>query len=585
MVKTEEHTPDTPTKKESYFGAEVKIRCHIAVAKEIRVRLRPGSARSELFRGTCFGPWLDVRSTSNESNLVHLILQTQYIPAGLHNALFFRVGGRELRFGPEEFCLITGLRFMPHRWRQKRPDINFRGRVFGHVQASIKVSDLKNVFDNSLDRLLDADAVRLCLLMLLELGFMGRESKSVVDPALLDLVDDLESWNSYPWGSYVWKVVYGQLHNALAERSARVTSIWIFEVFPYARKFAVKRGGIPRAISWDENQRITWELALPFVLDATVPGFEPLQVLTPTPAESATDWWRASRQFLESSANDYSPPSKKKARLTFQPRSSDKAHNQLVDDIATTTTTTTLPVEDIADTTTLPSSDGTASYRTMDMEKEMMEIKLQKLLVMTRLTSLEERYELRCKYSQLFILNYTGKVSSQSDIICVQGYNVKKTVAPILESIFKKHGDIAADCVFKPASMRSSFLENVCEVSRIQTDDGIDSIEEMEQQVLATEAANIKVSWLRAHLDIIRKRKEASTKCSLLMETKVNTVLVKKAAQMDLRERCVELMSAQERFEEAERCVRVLHLVENNLNDSILESKGNIDSLASQPVL
>ncbi|XP_022033882.1 uncharacterized protein LOC110935838 [Helianthus annuus] len=367
--------------------------------------------------------------------------------------------------------------------------------------------------------------------------------------------------------------------------------IWIFEVFPYARKFAVKRGGIPRAISWDENQRITWELALPFVLDATVPGFEPLQVLTPTPAESATDWWRASRQFLESSANDYSPPSKKKARLTFQPRSSDKARDQLADDIATTATTTT----------TLPSSDDTATYRTMDMEKEkeMMEIKLQKLLVMTRLTSLEERYDELCKARQRCVETemptlsnhvedrvVTGKVSSQSDIICVQGYNVKQSVAPILESIFKKHGDIAAECVFKPASMRSSFLENVCEVvSRIQTNDGIDSIEEIEQQVLATEAANINVSWLRAHLDVIRKRKEASTKCSLLMETKVNTVLVKKAAQMDLRERCVELMSAQERFEEAERCVRVLHLVENNLNDSILESKGNIDSLTSQPVL
>ncbi|KAM0004897.1 putative phospholipase [Helianthus debilis subsp. tardiflorus] len=298
------------------------------------------------------------------------------------------------------------------------------------------------------------------------------------------------------------------------------------------------------------------------------PGFEPLQVLTPTPAESATDWWRASRHFLESSANDYSPPSKKKARLTFQPRSSDKARDQLVDDIATT----------------LPSSDDTASYRTMDLEKEMMEIKLQKLLVMTRLTSLEERYDELCKARQRCVETemptlsnhvedrvVTGKVSSQSDIICVQGYNVKQSVAPILESIFKKHGDIAAECLFKPASMRSSFLENVCEVvSRIQTDDDIDSIEEMEQQVLATEAANIKVSWLRAHLDIVRKRKEASTKCSLLMETKVNTVLVKKAAQMDLRERCVELMSAQERFEEAERCVRVLHLVENNLNDSII---------------
>ncbi|KAJ0794930.1 putative phospholipase [Helianthus annuus] len=114
--------------------------------------------------------------------------------------------------------------------------------------------------------------------------------------------------------------------------------------------------------------------------------------------------------------------------------------------------------------------------------------KLQKPLVMTHYTSLEERVDelLKAKLphglkteilttSDLFgppdhieTIN-EGKVSSESDIICVQGYNVKQSVAPILEPIFKKHGDIAADCLFKPASMRSSFLEIVCEaVSRIQ---------------------------------------------------------------------------------------------------------------------
>ncbi|KAJ0794952.1 putative phospholipase [Helianthus annuus] len=240
--------------------------------------------------------------------------------------------------------------------------------------------------------------------------------------------------------------------------------------------------------------------------------------------------------------------------------------DQLVGDISNTATmlvednadSTTMPVDDIARTHTMASSNNTTSHQSTEW---------------TRLTSLDTHVD-------------TGKVSSQTDIICVQGYNVKKIVAPILESIFNKHGDIADGCVFKPVSMRSSYFKIVCEVvGRIQTNNDIDNIEEIEQQLLATEAANINVSWLRTHLDVIRKRKEASTKCGLLMEMKVNTVLVKKAAQMDLRERCVELMAAQERFEEVGRFVRVFHLVENNLNDSILESKGNIDSLASQPVL
>ncbi|XP_076941376.1 MATH domain and coiled-coil domain-containing protein At3g58270-like [Bidens hawaiensis] len=171
-------------------------------------------------------------------------------------------------------------------------------------------------------------------------------------------------------------------------------------------------------------------------------------------------------------------------------------------------------------------------------------------------------------------------------MICVQGYKVKQSLAPILESILKKHGDIAAKCVFKPASMRSSFLEIICEVvSTLQTNDDIDNVEEMEHQVLAAEAANINVSWLRAHLETLHKRKEASEKCNLLMETKATAISVKTAAVLDLRERCMELVAAQERFEKAEKCVRVLHLVEKNLNDSILEAKGNIDSWARQPVL
>ncbi|KAM0034816.1 putative histone acetyltransferase [Helianthus debilis subsp. tardiflorus] len=176
--------------------------------------------------------------------------------------------------------------------------------------------------------------------------------------------------------------------------------------------------------------------------------------------------------------------------------------------------------------------------------------------------------------------------SCQSDIVCVQGYKVKRNNATILEAIFKKHGDIAANCVFKTSSTRTHFLEVVCEVvRRIQTDDMVEMVEDIECQVSDAEAANVNVSWIRAHFEAFHKRKETSKKYSLLMEMKSNTVLVKQAAQMDLRERCAELVSAQERFKDAERCVRVLHLVEKNLNDDILESKSRLDSWVNHPVV
>ncbi|PWA91427.1 phospholipase-like protein [Artemisia annua] len=179
--------------------------------------------------------------------------------------------------------------------------------------------------------------------------------------------------------------------------------------------------------------------------------------------------------------------------------------------------------------------------------------------------------------------------SPQTDAICVEGYKVKNINAPILEAIFKKHGDIAAECVFKTPCVRESFLEVICEVvKRIETNDVrtvISKLEEIDCQVSEAQAAKINVSWLQPHLEAIQKRNKAERKSSLLMEMKVNTILVKRAAQTDLIEKSMELVAAQKRFENAERCVNVLDLVENKLNDNILESKAEKDSWVKQPIL
>ncbi|KAF5763719.1 putative cucumisin [Helianthus annuus] len=135
-----------------------------------------------------------------------------------------------------------------------------------------------------------------------------------------------------------------------------------------------------KAIGWGKNKCITWNLALPFVTDAIVPGFEPLPVLTPTPEERTTDWWRARCQFFDDYAYD-SSPLLKKARLPSPSQPSVMVPDQLA--------------KDVADPTTMPSSDNTTGHQSTgsrtNMEKTMDT--LQKPLVMTRLTSLEERVD------------------------------------------------------------------------------------------------------------------------------------------------------------------------------------------------
>nr|GEW08024.1 phospholipase-like protein [Tanacetum cinerariifolium] len=151
--------------------------------------------------------------------------------------------------------------------------------------------------------------------------------------------------------------------------------------------------------------------------------------------------------------------------------------------------------------------------------------------------------------------------SPQSGVTCVQGYTVKNINAPILESIFKKHGDIAATCVFKTSSARESILDAVCEVVRkIQTNDVtaiISDMDEIKSQVSGAEAIKMNVAWLRAHLEAIHRRAEAKKSCSLLMKMNANTSLVTRAAEMDLKEILSELTTVQERFEKAKGCVEI----------------------------
>ncbi|XP_022018534.1 sister chromatid cohesion protein PDS5 homolog A isoform X3 [Helianthus annuus] len=100
------------------------------------------------------------------------------------------------------------------------------------------------------------------------------------------------------------------------------------------------------------------------------------------------------------------------------------------------------------------------------------------------------------------------------DTVRVHGYNVKQSVAPVLEAIINKHGDIAAKCVFKAASVRASLLELVCDIVKQlepKTDGVIDKMEDIENQVSSVEKANINGSWLQAHLKAINKTNDGKT--------------------------------------------------------------------------
>nr|XP_043636356.1 uncharacterized protein LOC122607447 [Erigeron canadensis] len=207
----EEESQEAPPPKE-YISSSLTLRTRMNIVNEIARALTP--RQKELFQGTCFGPWLQLQQTRGDPALTHLFLQLQPIgiQRGEQEFWFYFPPFHYARFGREEFCLVTGLRFGRHD--SFGPYIqNIHGPLwvfnvfpgYNRGGEGLKVSDFEKVLqEGPSGRLSDIDFVRLCVILLVEVGFTGKQSTQLVSPDMLSLAENMEAWNMFPWGSYLW---------------------------------------------------------------------------------------------------------------------------------------------------------------------------------------------------------------------------------------------------------------------------------------------------------------------------------------------------------------------------------------------
>nr|GEY15010.1 phospholipase-like protein [Tanacetum cinerariifolium] len=100
---------------------------------------------------------------------------------------------------------VTGFKFdMLSFCEYRNDDIPFRNRVFlEKIGNDVKIIDVLALIEDEdkFSKVSDEDAFQLCLLLSLDVIFMGRELVSVVDDVLLSMVDNLDAWNTFPWES------------------------------------------------------------------------------------------------------------------------------------------------------------------------------------------------------------------------------------------------------------------------------------------------------------------------------------------------------------------------------------------------
>ncbi|GJW31154.1 phospholipase-like protein [Tanacetum coccineum] len=217
--------------------------------------------------------WLDLAYFDHEAHMLDYMLQKQCRVNDSHNdmQLTYYVNGRSLHFGRQKFSLITLFRFGAVSFScYSKGDMKFKDRVFPHrVGLTITSLDLLSVIEDEeyFRKLCDVDSICVCLLLCLEVIFMGRLMVNEVDDTLMRLVDSLESWNAFPWESF--------------ERSNR----WWNKVAE----------AIPRGIGWSKKPIFKRsDYCTLFCKESN-----PISDLRPTLAEYKSEWWTSTIDFLQ----------------------------------------------------------------------------------------------------------------------------------------------------------------------------------------------------------------------------------------------------------------------------------------------
>ncbi|GJT83122.1 phospholipase-like protein [Tanacetum coccineum] len=253
---------------------------------------------------------------NHESLMIDYMLRRQHKVNDQHHdmPLIYYMEGHSLHFGHREFSLITGFRFGTVNFDlHPSSDLKFCNRVFpnkiGYIITNL---DIIGVIEDEerFGKLSDDDAIRICLLLAVEVIFMGRLLTFKVDDTLFRLVENIEAWNSFPWGEHLWCHLYNEINNLKQRHSDEhyyglkkdrnyvptytlsgfvfAFQIWILETFERCESWWINDPKvIPRALGWSKKSLFTRsDYSYLFAKES-----RSTSELRPTIAEYQSSWW------------------------------------------------------------------------------------------------------------------------------------------------------------------------------------------------------------------------------------------------------------------------------------------------------
>ena len=170
---------------------------------------------------SCFGHFLHMhREIQFSAGIVHRLLLRELHHDGPEDEMRFLLGKHEVRFSKVEFCLITGLKFgvIPDTASYAMVENGIHERYF--QGREIEFEELRAVVRSGVFAE-QYDAVKLCLLFMLNWILMGVDERDKVPVWQFRLVEDLDAFDAFPWGAHLYRRSIHSWKHALDGRLER----------------------------------------------------------------------------------------------------------------------------------------------------------------------------------------------------------------------------------------------------------------------------------------------------------------------------------------------------------------------------
>ncbi|KAK0584354.1 hypothetical protein LWI29_011836 [Acer saccharum] len=213
------------TPEASWYEGTITRHNHIEILDVIDDALSladDAGVQKQRFMESCFGHFLRMhRQMQFSGAIVHHLLLRELHHDGPNDEMRFMLGNTSVRFSRVEFCLITGLKFgvVPDTTGYLAVENGIHQRYFGgrdvvkieELRAKVRLGQWTEQFD----------VVKLCMLSMLHVFLTGVDERGDVPIWQLRFVENLDAFDVYPWGSYVYSYsIYGFM-NALYDRKMR----------------------------------------------------------------------------------------------------------------------------------------------------------------------------------------------------------------------------------------------------------------------------------------------------------------------------------------------------------------------------